>query len=65
LLYASCTEDTRKAKKATYISPSINYKGKFRQGHMRKSVSTNKNAVKNQAKSRYYYKTKGKYMRKR
>ena len=51
-------------KKATYVSPSINYKGQFRPGYVRKSVSTNPNALRNQTRSKYYYQTKGKYMRK-
>ena len=53
-----------KPKKATYVSPSINYKGQFRPGYVRKSVSTNPNALRNQTRSKYYYKTKGKYRRK-
>jgi len=52
-------------KKATYVSPSINYKGQFRPGYVRKSVSTNPNALRNQTRSKYYYQTKGKYMRKK
>ncbi len=47
-----------------YVKPSIDYKGKFSEGYVRKSVSTSKNAVKNQNRSRYYYKTRGKYRRK-
>ena len=54
-----------KPKKATYVSPSINYKGQFRPGYVRKSVSTNPNALRNQTRSKYYYQTKGKYRRKR
>ena len=53
-----------KPRKATYVSPSINYKGQFRHGYVRKSVSTNPNALRNQTRSKYYYKTKGKYRRK-
>ena len=52
-------------KKATYVSPSINYKGQFKPGYIRKSVSTNPNALRNQTRSKYYYQTKGKYRRKR
>jgi hypothetical protein len=51
--------------KATYVSPSINYKGQFRPGYVRKSVSTNPNALRNQTRSKYYYQTKGKYRRKK
>jgi hypothetical protein len=40
-----------------YVDPYITRKGKFVKGHVRKSVSTNPNAIRNQAKSRYYYET--------
>ena len=50
-------------KKATYVSPSINYKGQYGPGYVRKSVSLNPNAIRNQTRSKYYYKTKGKYRR--
>ena len=61
-----CDIKEKKARptKATYVSPSINYKGRFRPGYVRKSVSTNPNALRNQTRSKYYYKTKGKYRRK-
>lgn len=49
---------------STYVKPSIDRNGKFRKGYVRRSVSTNKNAIKNQNRSRYYYKTRGKYRRK-
>ena len=62
LFLSSCAGDD--VANGTYVKPSIDYKGKFRKGYVRKSVSTNKNAVKNQNKSKYYYKTKGKYRRK-
>ena len=60
----SCSGDNTKAKKSVYVSPSIDYKGKFRKGYVRMPVSTNKNAIKNQNRSRYYYQTRGKYRRK-
>jgi hypothetical protein len=40
-----------------YIEPHITRTGKFVKGHIRKPVSTNKNAYKNRARSRYYYET--------
>lgn len=49
----------------TYVKPSIDYKGKMRKGHMRRKVSSDKNAIKNRNRSRYYYHTKGKYRRKK
>jgi hypothetical protein len=59
---SSCVGDD--VTNGTYVNPSIDYKGKFRKGYVRKSVSTNKNAVKSQNKSKYYYKTRGKCRRK-
>lgn len=61
--------DTRDAErkatsKGTWVSPSVDSRGRVRKGHYRRPVSTNKNAVKNQARSRYYYETRGKYKRK-
>ncbi len=48
-----------------YVKPSINYKGQFRKGYVRKSVSINKNAIRNQTRSRYYYETRGKYRKRK
>jgi hypothetical protein len=64
LLLTSC--DFKKSDDAggTYVKPSIDYKGKMRKGYVRKKVSTDKNAIKNQNRSRYYYQTRGKYRRK-
>ena len=64
---AGCDIKEKEARptKATYVSPSINYKGQFRPGYVRKSVSTNPNALRNQTRSKYYYQTKGKYRRKK
>ena len=61
---SSC--DFKKSDNAggSYVKPSVNYKGQTRKGHVRKKVSTDKNAIKNQNRSRYYYKTRGKYRRK-
>jgi len=50
---------------SVYVKPSIDKNGKFRKGHVRKSVSTSKDAIKNQNRSRYYYQTRGKYRRKK
>ena len=65
LIGCSDTQDVKSPLKSTYVPPSINYKGQFRKGYVRKAVSTNPNAIRNHSKSRHYYKTKGKYMRKR
>ena len=58
--------DLKKSDNAggSYVKPAVNYKGQTRKGHVRKKVSTDKNAIKNQNRSRYYYHTKGKYRRK-
>ena len=65
LIGCSHTQEVKRPLKSSYVPPTINYKGQFRKGYVRKSVSSNPNAVRNQSKSRYYYKTKGKYMRHR
>lgn len=50
--------------KGTWVSPSVDSRGRVRKGHYRRPVSTSPNAVKNQSRSRYYYQTRGKYKRK-
>ena len=67
ILLAACgnSNDSGTGKKPVYVSPSIDYKGHFHKGHVRMPVSTNKNAIKNQNRSRYYYHTRGKYRRKK
>jgi hypothetical protein len=40
-----------------YVKPYTTKRGKFVKGHLRKPVSSNRNAYKNRARSRYYYKT--------
>jgi hypothetical protein len=42
-----------------YVKPTIT--GIFRKEHVRKNVSTDKNAIKIQNRSRYYYHTREKY----
>ena len=58
-------QDVKRPLKSIYVPPTTTYKGQFRKGYVRKSVSTNPNAIRNQSKYKYYYKTNGKYMRKR
>ena len=60
----ACSSDSSGIDEGTYVSPSIDAKGKYRKGHIRKSLSTSKNAYKNRYKSKYYYQSKGKYRRK-
>ena len=62
LFIISCNKET---PGAVYVKPSIDYKGKMRKGHVRRKVSTDKNAIKNRNRSRYYYHTRGKYRRKK
>ena len=47
----------------TYVEGSIDKNGHYRKGHFRKDVSTDPNAMRNQARSKYYYESKGKYLR--
>ena len=49
---------------STYVKPSVDKNGRLRKGHVRRSTSTSKSAVKNQNRSRYYYHTRGKYRKK-
>jgi hypothetical protein len=65
ILLISCSNNDNKTPGAVYVKPSVDYKGKYRKGHVRFKVSTNKNAIKNQNKSRYYYHTRGKYRKKK
>ena len=46
---------------STYVKPSVDKNGKIRKGYVQRSVSTSKSAVKNQNRSRYYYKTRKKH----
>ncbi len=67
VLLTACgnNSDSSSGEEAVYVKPSIDYKGRFRKGHMRMPVSTKKNAIKSQNRSRYYYQTRGKYRRKK
>jgi hypothetical protein len=44
ILLAACgnSSDSSSGRKAVYVKPSIDYKGKFRKGHVRMPVSTKK-----------------------
>lgn len=60
----SCSDMKEKkyhGRKAGYVSPSIDKNGRYRSGSVRMPVSTKKNAIKSQNRSRYYYETRGKY----
>ncbi|MEY3983362.1 MAG: hypothetical protein RL160_919 [Bacteroidota bacterium] len=66
--FSSCSmgeaDNDKPARKGTYVSPSVDSRGRVRKGHYRKAYSTDKNAVRNRARSRYYYETRGKYKKK-
>lgn len=65
LIGCSDNQETSRPKKSYYVPSSVNYKGQFRRGYVRKPVSTKASEIRNQARSKYYYKTKGKYRRKK
>jgi len=65
ILLTACGNDSGNGKKPVYVKPSIDYKGRYRKGHLRMPVSTDKNAMKNQNRSKYYYHTRGKYRHKK
>ena len=52
-------------RKASYVKPYVTRTGKIVSAHYRKSVSTSPSAFKSRAKSKYYYHTKGKYIRRK
>jgi hypothetical protein len=54
-------EKRDRADGAVYVKPSVDRRGRFRSGHVRMPVSAKKDAYKSQARSRYYYQTRGKY----
>jgi len=63
----SATQETSEVKGRTagitYVKPFVDRRGHYHKGHARMPVSTSKHAYKNQARSRYYYHTRGKYRR--
>ena len=65
MLLSACSNDDDAGRGPVYVKPSVDYKGKYRKGHLRMPVSTKKDAVKSQSRSRYYYQTRGKYRRKK
>jgi hypothetical protein len=57
------TKNDENSSNAVYVKPSIDYRGRYRKGYVRFKTNTKKDAFKSQARSRYYYHSKGKYMR--
>jgi hypothetical protein len=62
LLISSCSDSEETS--GTYVGPSIDRRGRFRKAYVRKSVSTDVNAVRNRTRSKVYYQLKGKYRKK-
>ncbi len=54
------SSDSGRGRKPVYVKPSVDYNGNYRKGHLRMPVSTKKDAIKSQNRSRYYYQTRGK-----
>jgi hypothetical protein len=48
------SSDSGRGRKPVYVKPSVDYKGKYRKGNLRMPVSTKKDAIKSQNRSRYY-----------
>ena len=64
MLCPSCNAEDgydENSSSAVYVKPSVDYRGRYRKGHVRFKTSTKKDAYKSQARSRYYYNTRGKY----
>jgi hypothetical protein len=51
-------------RKSSFVRPYITRKGEFVSGHYRKSYNLKPNAYKSRIRSKVYYHTKGKYLRK-
>ena len=64
-LFSVDSTPIKRHKRSTSVRSSLNYKGQFLPSHYRPAVSTNKHAVRNKTRSKYYYQTRGKYRRKK
>ena len=64
-LFSVDSTTIKRHRRSTRVRSSMNYKGQFRPSHYRPAVSTNKHAVRNKTRSKYYYQTRGKYRRKK
>lgn len=58
------TSEVTAQRKSSFVRPYITRKGKFVSGHYRRSYNTRPGAYKSRIRSRVYYHTKGKYLRK-
>ena len=64
LLFFLSTTELVAQRKSSFVKPYITRKGKFVSGHYRKSYNLKPNAYKSRIRSKVYYHTKGKYLRK-
>jgi hypothetical protein len=64
-LFSVDSTPIKKHRRTTSVHSSINYKGQFKKTHFRPAVSTHKQAIRNRTRSNYYYKTRGKFRRKK
>ncbi len=62
---SSCNNSGEDNSGAVYVKPSVDYKGKYRKGHIRTPVSSKPDAMKSRNRSRYYYHTMGKYRKRK
>ena len=64
LIIVFSTTELSAQRKSSFVKPYITRKGKFVSGHYRKSYNLKPNAYKSRIRSKVYYHTKGKYLRK-
>lgn len=64
LIVLLLSTDLSAQMKSSFVRPYITRKGKFVSGHYRRSNNTSPGAYKSRIRSRVYYHTKGKYLRK-
>ena len=64
-LFSVDSTPIKRHRRFTSVQSNLNYKGHFRPSHYRPAISTNKHAVRNKTRSKYYYQTRGKYRRKK
>jgi hypothetical protein len=60
MTYKACVTVCGEGRKTVYVKPSVDKNRRVFKGHVRIPLSTKKNAVKSQNKSKYYYQTRGK-----
>jgi hypothetical protein len=63
--FSSCSNSSSDNSGAVYVKPSVDYKGKYRKGHIRMPRSSKPDAMKSRNRSRYHYQTRGKYRKRK